>query len=140
MKMPPIAATLPLLIVSTLLCTAGCLPPAMFKNEYVRQSSLAESKAPLPTGLRRTKNGWEDTTLWYVSPDVETRSINSWMDQQRQREPSWVRLFFDKLRRTPPLMIAVIQISAIAAIVRISRQDSEDSAPANAPAHASSEL
>ena len=72
-------------------------------------------------GLRRTKDGWEDATMWHVRADGSPESIDEWIDRQRQLEPGWMRLMFDRIRMTPPLMVAVIQITAIAAITAIAQ-------------------
>ncbi|WP_145390749.1 hypothetical protein [Stieleria neptunia] len=104
-----------------LLALGGCSPPALFENESGAFVPAIESDAAIPRGMRRTKNGWEDASLWFVSTEFQSRSIESWLDVQRQREPSWLRKVFERIRMTPPLMIAVIQITAIAAIVHISQ-------------------
>ena len=105
----------------SLLGLAGCSPPALFENEYGEFVPAIDSDAVIPRGMRRTKNGWEDASLWYVSTEFQARSIDSWLDIQRHREPTWLRKLFERIRTTPPLMIAVIQITAIAAIVHISQ-------------------
>ena len=79
------------------------------------------SNAAIPSGLRRTRDGWEDASLWSVAPGYRSRSIEDWIDHQRRTEPGWARGTFEQLRQTPPLMIAVIQIAAIAAIFYLSR-------------------
>ena len=109
------------LVGFSLLGLGGCSPPALFENESGAYIPAIDSDAVIPRGMRRTKNGWEDASLWYVSTELQSRSIESWLDVQRQREPSWLRKIFERIRTTPPLMIAVIQITAIAAIVHISQ-------------------
>ncbi|KAA5545472.1 hypothetical protein FYK55_07440 [Roseiconus nitratireducens] len=104
-----------------LLAAAGCSPPERFENERGRFVTTSDSDAAIPSGLRRTKYGWEDASLWTAPPNSRPQSIESWMERQQRLEPSWIRRCFLKLRTTPPLMIAVIQITAIAAIVHISR-------------------
>lgn len=101
----------------------GCSPPAKFENERGNVVSASGASGEIPTGFRRTVNGWEDTSMWHVAPDYKPKSIDGWMDQQRDREASWLRRVLNKIRQTPPLMVALIQITAIAAIVRISRVD-----------------
>ncbi|WP_147866574.1 hypothetical protein [Stieleria maiorica] len=108
------------LLLTSLLSLAGCSPPARFENEYGSVFAANDSEAAIPRGMRRTKYGWEDASLWHISTDIRSRSIQSWIDGQRQREPSWMVKIFERIRSTPPLMIAVIQITAIAAIVHIS--------------------
>lgn len=107
-------------VLAVLLSFCGCLPPARFENEYVGVFSLTDSDAAVPSGMRRTKYGWEDASLWHVSANIRVRSIDWWMADQRSREPRWLRTLFAKIRTTPPLMIAVIQITAVAAIIHIS--------------------
>ncbi|MDV6031097.1 MAG: hypothetical protein F9B45_13530 [Phycisphaera sp. RhM] len=121
---PPRAAVTRFLVLGSigfsLLGLAGCSPPALFENESGAFVPAIDSDAVIPRGMRRTKNGWEDASLWFVSTEFQSRSIDSWLDIQRHREPNWLRKFFERIRTTPPLMIAVIQITAIAAIVHIS--------------------
>ncbi|MCS7469035.1 hypothetical protein NZK35_20475 [Stieleria sp. ICT_E10.1] len=122
---PPRAAGARFLLLSfigvSLLGLAGCSPPALFENESGAFVPRIDSDAVIPRGMRRTKNGWEDASLWHVSTEFQSRSIQCWLDIQRHREPHWLRKFFERIRTTPPLMIAVIQITAIAAIVHISQ-------------------
>jgi hypothetical protein len=109
-------------MLAALVLSGGCAPPALFENEYGSIVAAIDSEAEIPTGMRRTTSGWEDSSLWHVSTDLQSRSIHAWMTHQRRREPGWARRVFERIRGTPPLMIAVIQISAIAAIVHLSRQ------------------
>lgn len=113
-------------IAMLLVAALGCSPPALFENEYA-PAVAGESSAAMPTGMRRTKNGWEDSTYWSLGPTYQPSSVNAWVDVQRSREPVWVRRLLDRVRDTPPLMIAVIQIAAIAAIFQISQFNRRDS-------------
>ena len=117
-----IQKSLQLLLVATfaLVLVVGCAP-ARFENEYVPAAIADQSAASIPSGMRRTKYGWEDASLWYLPAGQGTRSLQSWIDQQHSLEPAWIRRLFETIRSTPPLMIAVIQIIAIAVIFRISR-------------------
>ena len=120
----------PILLFVSLLSVSligGCSPPALFEQECGSLAS-ASDEAVLPTGMRRTKNGWEDATYWHISTDIRRQTIDSLMAQQAQREPEWVRSLFERIRMTPPLMIAVMQIAAIAAIVHIGRSKQQDQA------------
>ena len=113
-------ATIPVLFVLSL--AVGCSPPAKFENEVGYYVQASDSGATVPMGFRRTKDGWEDTSTWQIASTVQTRSIDDWMSEQRERESSWFRAVLEKIRTTPPLMIAVIQITCIAAIVHISKE------------------
>lgn len=126
MKLPSASSLAALFLFAALFMTAGCAPPALFENEYGAMAVGIDSGAVIPRGMRRTVRGWEDTSLWYVSPDLESRSIESWIDRQRQLEPNWARRGFEQVRKTPPLMFAVLQITAIAAIVHISRSNQSE--------------
>lgn len=108
-------------LIAVAIMIGGCTTPSRFENESKFYLPVGHSVAEVPSGLRRTKNGWEDTSMWHVSQELPSRSIESWMDHQRSREPGWVRQLFHEIRTTPPLMVAVLQITAIAAIVHISR-------------------
>lgn len=108
-----------LLPVALLLFSCGCSPPSPFEHEFGSVVAALDSEAEIPSGMRRTSRGWEDASLWHISPDIENRSIDDWMETQQDREPGWLRTIFAEIRMTPPLMIAVIQITAIAAIVHI---------------------
>ncbi len=70
-----------------------------------------------PEGWRRTRDGWEHVSTW----DTVGQSINQLIAAQQEREPAWLRVAFAKIRRIPPLMIAMMQITAIAVIVNVSR-------------------
>lgn len=104
-----------------LAATAGCAP-ARFENEHASPSLLRSSPAAVPQGMRRTKNGWEDASLWSLPAGVQTESLDGWLKRQRAQEPGWVRRAMEEIRETPPWMVAAIQISAIAAIVHIGRR------------------
>ncbi|MEM6471889.1 MAG: hypothetical protein AAF802_20180 [Planctomycetota bacterium] len=96
----------------------GCSPPALFEHEY--GAVVAEdSKATLPRGFRRTKDGWEDSTYWHLGPAYRERSLQTWLGDLHEREPVWLRQTLERIRHTPPLMVAVIQIAAVAAILKI---------------------
>ncbi len=99
----------------------GCAPPALFENECGHLVHAVATDAVIPQGMRRTRNGWEDSSLWHLPTTVKDQSINSLIAKQQEREPVWVRSVFAKVRATPPLMLALIQITAIAAIVHINR-------------------
>lgn len=123
MKLPSNVQRASLPLIALILSLGGCAPPALFENEYGGFVSNRSSDAIIPRGMRRTKNGWEDASLWHLSTGFRHRSIDSWMEDQRQREPNWLRRIFEEIRTTPPLMIAVIQVTAIAAIVHVSRSE-----------------
>ena len=103
------------------LVIGGCTTPALYKQERGTLFASTGSDAAIPSGMRRTSKGWEDTADWMISPDYQSRSISEWIRRQRESEPGWIRKIIFEIRTTPPLMIAVIQITAIAAIVHISR-------------------
>lgn len=71
--------------------------------------------AAVPNGWRLTRDGWEHTSTWNPGGP----SINRLIEDQRNREPAWIRFGFLKLRSIPPLMVAVLQITAIAVITSI---------------------
>jgi hypothetical protein len=112
---------LAVVVLVSCLASIGCAP-ARFENEFVSPNVLPASPAAIPRGFRRTKHGWEDASLWGLPGEVQRRSLESWVDRQRQREPGWVRRGIDEIRETPPWMVAVLEISAIAAIVRLTRR------------------
>lgn len=82
---------------------------ASLENAAVQQSAV------IPTGWRRTNAGWEHASTWSLG----SSNINDLIAAQRRREPAWIRFFFLKLRSIPPLVVAVMQITAIAVIMRI---------------------
>jgi hypothetical protein len=94
--------------------------------KVLAQSTVAgAASAVVPDGWRRTRHGWEHTSTW--TNLFANASINELIEIQRRREPAWVRYGFAKLRAIPPLMVAVLQIAAIAVIVSIaeSRRQAE---------------
>jgi len=73
-------------------------------------------KTVMPSGWRRTKDGWEHVSSWaHLLPQKPT-SINELIADQHDREPKWLRQTMKRVGQIPPLMIAVIQVTAIAAI------------------------
>ena len=75
-----------------------------------------EIKTVMPSGWRRTKDGWEHVSTWtHLLPQTST-SINELIADQHDREPRWLRQAMKRVGQIPPLMIAVIQVAAIAAI------------------------
>jgi hypothetical protein len=49
------------------------------------------------------------------------KSINQWIDHQHDQEPETLRRAFERVRNISPIMLALIQIAAIAAIVNMAR-------------------
>ena len=100
------------------------LPP---ESELV----LLPSRRPnpvAPKGWRRTKHGWEHVSTWRPIP----RPLGQIIETQFDREPAWARLMLERLRGVPPLMFALIQVTAIAAIVNVSASKNQlDGRPAS---------
>ena len=100
-----------------------CMVLVVTKAEIVglgdeRLTSVDSSaRAALPSGWRLTKHGWEHTSTWTLS----NASINQLIAAQRDREPAWIRFGFSKLRSIPPLMVALLQITAVAVITNIAK-------------------
>jgi hypothetical protein len=70
-----------------------------------------------PEGWRRTVNGWEDASTWTtLGPSISQRII-----AQQSREPEWVRNLFVTILGISPLMIALLQLTAVAAIVHVAQ-------------------
>jgi hypothetical protein len=72
--------------------------------------------AVAPEGWRRTVDGWEHVSSW-----TSIKSINRLIAEQQALEPRWVRVSFARLRRISPLMVALLQITAIAAIMNVAK-------------------
>lgn len=77
------------------------------------RDSIAAANPLDPEGWRRTANGWEHVSTWPPPP----RPLGDWIASQQAREPKWVQRTLAELRETPPLIFAMIQITAIAAVV-----------------------
>ncbi|OYP34053.1 hypothetical protein CGZ80_16730 [Rhodopirellula sp. MGV] len=120
-----------IICLSLAFATTGCITPTTFRQEYGRSIGPTDSEASIPTGMRRTKNGWEDASTWVWENGRSPTSINGWIEEQQDREPSWVRKVFDRIRSTPPLMVGVIQIASIAAITAIAKSARKVSAPSS---------
>ncbi len=73
-----------------------------------------------PEGWRRTRNGWEHVSTWR---SVATRPLAEIIESQRQAEPAWIQAGLLKIREVPPLMFALIQITSIAVIVNVLREE-----------------
>ena len=114
------------LLTLVVVLVVGCAPPAKFENEVGFYTPPSESGAVAPSGYRRTKDGWEDASQWYFG-SYQSRSIEHWVETQENREPMWLRKTLGRIRTIPPLMIALIQVTAIAGIVHISRVDQRQS-------------
>ncbi|TWT48080.1 hypothetical protein Pla22_50800 [Rubripirellula amarantea] len=98
-----------------------------------RETLVTESQEPsmrevasyayVPEGWRRTSQGWEFASDWhdesqYQTP-VMTKSINRWIEVQKNREPHWVQATLDAVRRLPPLTFAILQVAAVAVAISI---------------------
>ncbi len=70
-----------------------------------------------PQGWRRTSAGWEHVSTWTSL----RKSINQLIATQQNREPAWIRFTFAKIRSVPPLMVALLQVTAITVIVNVAR-------------------
>jgi hypothetical protein len=69
-----------------------------------------------PQGWRRTDQGWEHVSTWSLP-----RPLGEIIEGQRDREPAWLQLTLARLRDVPPLVFGMLQIAAIALIVRFTR-------------------
>ncbi len=73
--------------------------------------------AVAPTGWRLTRNGWENVASWTKT----TRTIDEMIADQTEQEPAILRVAFERIRGVSPLMIALLQISAVAMIINVAR-------------------
>ena len=80
------------------------------------QPRHGQPNAVAPDGWRRTSDGWEHVSNW---PSI--KSINQLIAEQHEMEPEWIRSVFGKLRGISPLMVALLQITAIATIVNVAK-------------------
>ena len=78
-----------------------------------------------PSGWRRTDRGWENVASW----QKPSEPLGEIVLRQEKREPKWVRDSLATLRGLPPLAFAMLQITAISAIVAVSRERRVDSTP-----------
>ena len=86
----------------------------------IRKSKL---NAVPPVGWRRTRDGWQHTAQWPIANVSQaTPSIATLIASQESQEPHWLQNAMKRIRDIPPLMIALLQIAAIAAILHISRK------------------
>lgn len=111
------------IVICLLATSSGCTTPSLFVNEHAPAVAGGDLRGALPSGMRRTKDGWEDASTWFLSEDFQQQSLDVWMKREREREPGWVRRTVAEIRETPPWMVAAIQISAIAAIVHLGRRN-----------------
>jgi hypothetical protein len=119
-----LCCVLPLL--ATISFSAGCTPQGMFEAQFSQvaaQSGVgsADSRAVIPTGMRRTKHGWEDASRWFPRDAGPKHSLEYWLAKQRLRENNWRFRVLDRLRSVSPVAIALTQIVAICLIFWISR-------------------
>ncbi len=86
-----------------------------------------------PSGWRRTSRGWEHVASWPASGHRSDRpSLGERVRALEASEPVWVRHAFRRLRATPPLMVAFIQVVAIGLICQLGRRG-QHSPPAHVP-------
>ncbi|QDT58131.1 hypothetical protein SV7mr_06200 [Stieleria bergensis] len=113
------------ILILTVALSAVCLfsgcAPSRFRDEvdFTIKDASADSNAQSPTGFRRTADGWEDTTYWFLPYPVEKRSVGALMVAQQQRERGWLQSCLTGVRSTPPLVIAVVQIFLIYLLYRL---------------------
>lgn len=111
---------------------AGCAP-SRFRDEveFTIPDPSADSKAHSPKGFRRTADGWEDATYWFLPYPVEQRSVGALMVAQQQREQGILQRSLRRIRQTPPLVIAAVQIILIYLLYRfdLSRRQSSPQQP-----------
>lgn len=92
-----------------------------------------------PSGWRRTSRGWEHVASWPASGHRSDRpSLGERVRALEASEPVFVRQTFRRLRATPPLMVAFIQVVAIGVICQLGRRG-KSSPPAHAPTPAPAE-
>ncbi len=73
----------------------------------------------LPKGWRRTSNGWEHVSHWRNPASLPLGEL---VVSQRQREPVLIQKILRSLREVPPLAFAMLQLTAIAAIVWVAEE------------------
>ncbi len=78
-----------------------------------------------PEGWRRTDQGWEHVSTWRPIP----RPLDEIIETQVDRSPPGFDTYLIRLRSVPPLMFALIQITAIATIVNVARNKNEIAGP-----------
>ena len=109
------------LIIGSVL-TIGSLTAPKVQYETAAVASLPEapgldsdSQALQPHGWRRTVDGWEHTSNW-LSTD---KSIDTWIQEQRSREPAWIQRILATIRATPPLVFMMMQVAMVTAVILI---------------------
>lgn len=102
------------LFLLTLRLSTAVRPEPVVTDEPV----AAAHEVVVPEGWRRTNRGWEHTSRWQLAePSDATRYASVALVQ-----PIWATTTMETVRNTSPLVIAVMQITAIALIVRTSRK------------------
>jgi hypothetical protein len=112
---------------SNLVCVfvAGCLllvlrvesTVPVIRMKQANADSVVRSEEGIsvpPQGWRRTANGWEHVSGWQ---QLASRPLGELVLNQRRREPVWIQTALRTLRQLPPLTFALLQLTAIAAIV-----------------------
>jgi len=102
-----------------LLRLASMVPEAIgsldaFGNRVDQDATVAVS----PYGWRRTNEGWQHTSTWMRSSNHDVASSEP--RPLPSMQPAWAIITMETVRRTSPLVIASIQITLIAIIIRIS--------------------
>lgn len=86
-----------------------------------RTTADVQFQAVAPEGWRLTATGWEDVSTWPALP----RSLGEIVLSQEKNEPAWLQFTLAKVRGIPPLVFALLQLTAIAAIVNSAKSSEQ---------------
>ena len=91
---------------------------AVVQESVTANSVRGQDEAVIPEGWRRTAKGWVHTSQWHFS-QAETTSVPK---SSGGVEPRWFGNAMETVRRTSPLVIAMMQIASVAIIICLSRR------------------
>ncbi|MDF1842238.1 MAG: hypothetical protein P1U77_12440 [Rubripirellula sp.] len=108
-----------LVCVAAIIAFVSILHVSAVVQESVNANSVREQgEAVIPEGWRRTAKGWVHTSQWHFS-QAEATSIPK---LPRGVQLRWLGDAMETVRRTSPLVIAMMQIASVAIIICLSRR------------------
>lgn len=79
--------------------------------------AIANPTAVLPEGWRRTAHGWEHVSTWRPMATPQAAIAAG------KKSSNWIDQILGRIQKISPVMFALIQITAIAAIINITRKE-----------------
>lgn len=86
--------------------------PSQMSASIGQQVSVSKgARAVLPTGWRRTANGWQHVSSWAAA--TRRVPLSQRVVAQRNAHPVWMRKAMDSIRQIPPGSFALAQLASV---------------------------